>query len=307
MKCIFIILDIKVSYMPMSMEHYRTFYYAARSGSISKAADELYITQPAASRSVKQLEKQIGSPLLFRTSKGVKLTREGEILFKYIEQAFNFIETAENKINEIRKLEIGEVKIGISDTLCKHYLLPYLEVFNRDYPGVKIHVTNPTTTRIIELLKRGKIDLGIVNLPVEDDRLEIKKGFELQDCFVAGEKYGYLADREILVSELVKYPLLLLERESNTRLYIDRYFKEHGLEVIPEIELGNIDLLVQFAKIGLGISCVIRNFVNDELQKSTLFEIRLKEKIPPRNAGIVYLKDVPLSYTARKFINLLGY
>lgn len=292
--------------MLMNMEHYRTFYYAARMGSISKAAEELFITQPAVSRSIKQLENRIGSSLFFRTSKGVRLTREGEILFQYIEQAFNFIDTAEKKINEIQNMEIGEVRIGISDTLCKHYLLPYLDNFNKEYPGIKIRVTNPTTLKIIDLLKKGKIDFGIVNLPVEDEQLVIKKGFALQDCFVAGEKYKHLAENVISVKELENYPVLLLEQESNTRLYIDRYFRENSVEISPDIELGNIDLLVQFAKIGLGISCVIKNFVIGEIENKLLYEIKLKEKIPPRSVGIVHLKDVPFSLTARKFIELMG-
>lgn len=292
--------------MFINMELYRIFYYTARAGSISRAAEELFISQPAVSQSVKHLEDKLGGQLFFRTSKGVKLTGEGEVLFKYIEQAYNFITAAENKFTEMQNLLNGEIKIGASDTLCKHYLLPYLGSFHKDYPGVKIHVTNRTTPETINLLKKGKVDFGIISLPIEEDNhLIVTEGSSIQDCFVAGENYRELAESDIFLEKLLEYPLLLLEKESNTRRFIDNYAKAYGYEIIPEIELGSIDLLIQFAKYGLGISCVVRDFVINELDGRELFEIRLKEKIPPRKIGIATLKDVPLSAAAKKIINSL--
>ncbi len=289
----------------ISIEHYKAFYYAALTGSISKAAKKLFITQPAASRSIKQLEITIGSPVLFRTSKGVTPTTEGEILFEYVEKALNSINIAEKRIRDLQNMDTGEIRIGISDTLCKHYLMPHLESFNKEFPGIKISVTNPTTPRTIELLKSGKIDFGVVNLPVADTDLEIIKGIELQDCFVCSEKYKFLANISISLDELCNYPILLLEQLSNTRIYLDKYFSDNNCEVSPVMELGNIDLLVEFAKIGIGISSVIKNFVEDDLSTGRLFELNVNPPIPPRNAGIVYLKRTPLPIAAKNFIKRL--
>ena len=290
----------------VSIEHYKAFYYAAKIGSISKAAEKLFITQPAASRSIKQLEKTIGSPVLFRSSKGVSLTSEGKILYEYVEKALNFIDTAEKRIKDIQNMDAGEIRIGISDTLCKHYLMPYLESFNLEFPNIKISVTNPTTPKTIELLKSGKVDFGVINLPVTDSELEIIPGIQLQDCFVCNEKYKFLTDRPVSLEELKMYPMLLLEQLSNTRLFLDKYFKENNCDISPALELGNIDLLVEFAKIGIGISCVIKNFIEDDLNEERLFEVKVNPPIPSRNAGVVYLKNAPLSIAAQKFIKGLS-
>lgn len=299
-------LVIRSDYIVINMELYKIFYFAAKSGSISKAAEKLYITQPAVSQAIKHLESQLGGKVFFRTPRGVVLTEEGKILYKYIEQAYNFIMTAENKFLEMQNLMNGEIKIGASDTLCKYYLLPYLSQFHSDYPNIKIQVTNRITQETISLLKVGKVDLGIINLPINNDKkLIIKEVFPVQDCFVCGDKYKDLSESPISLNKLLEYPILLLDKGSTTRKFLDEFIESQGVNITPEIELGSIDLLVSFAKIGLGISCVVKDFVKDELDSSNLHEIKLIEKIPKRNIGIITLKDVPLSNAAKKFIELL--
>ncbi len=289
----------------MNLELYKTFYFIAKRGSISRAAEHLYITQPAVSRAIKQLEAEMDCMLFSRTPKGVKLTREGEILYQYMDQAFNFIAAAEKKISDFKNLLSGEVRIGVSDTLCKHYLVPYLKLFKTLHPAIKIHVICPTTPGIISLLKSGRIDFGIINMPYTDEQLVFKSLMRVQDCFVTGEKYKHLSIKMQPVSELVRYPLLLLERNSNSRLYIDRYFKDNSITAVPDFELGNMDLLIHFAKYDFGIACVIRNFIKDELTKGGLYEIKPIESIPPRAIGATWLKDVPLSFAANELIGHL--
>lgn len=291
----------------MNLELYRSFYFIANYGSISKAAEHLYITQPAVSRAIRQLEDELGCTLFSRTPKGVKLTGEGEILYQYVKQAFNFLWTAEKKINDIKNLLSGEVRIGVSDTLCKHYLVPYLKLFNTLHPAININVICPTTPGIISLLKAGKIDFGIINMPFDDEELNFKSIMEIQDCFVTGEKYKHLHHQMQHLSEIAKHPILLLEKNSNSRLYIDKYFTNNSLSVIPAFELGNIDLLVHFARFDFGIACVIRNFIKEDLDSGRLYEIKPIEKIPPRSIGVAWLKDVPLSAASTELINLLDY
>jgi DNA-binding transcriptional LysR family regulator len=286
----------------MNMELYRTFYFVAKCGSISKASEQLYITQPAVSRAIRQLEDALDCPLFVRTSKGVKLTQEGEILSGYVEQAFSFISLGERKVSDVRNLLSGEIRIGASDTICKHYLTPFLKLFNTLHPQIRIHVICPTTPVIISLLKAGKIDIGIINLPYEDENLESKSILDIQDCFVGGQKYRHLSNKLLPLSEIVGNPMLLLERGSNSRQYLDRYFKAHDVTVVPDFELGNMDLLVNFAKYDFGIACVIRNFVEEELESGKLFEIRPIEKLPARSLGVVWLKDSLLSKASEELI-----
>jgi DNA-binding transcriptional LysR family regulator len=287
----------------MNMELYRTFYFVAKCGSISKASEQLYITQPAVSRAIRQLEDALDCPLFVRTSKGVKLTQEGEILSGYVEQAFSFISLGERKVSDVRNLLSGEIRIGASDTICKHYLTPFLKLFNTLHPQIRIHVICPTTPVIISLLKAGKIDIGIINLPYEDESLESKSILDIQDCFVGGQKYRHLSNKLLPLKEITGNPMLLLERGSNSRQYLDRYFKAQAVTVVPDFELGNMDLLVNFAKYDFGIACVIRNFVEEELESGKLFEIRPIEKLPARSLGVVWLKDSLLSKASEELIS----
>lgn len=291
----------------MNLELYKAFFYTVKYGTISKASEHMYITQPAVSRSIQQLEDSLKCSLFFRTSKGVRLTPEGELLYKYIEQAFNFISAGESKINEVINLLAGEVRIGVSDTICKYYLIPYLKLFRTLHPAVKIQVICPTTPMIIQLLKTGKIDFGIINLPYSDDSLNFQDILKVQDCFVAGEKYKDLSRQMQHLHEIVKQPMILLEKSSNSRSHIDSYFKANNLSVIPDLELGNIDLLTQFAKYDFGIACVIKNFIQEELDNQNLYEIKPIEKIPPRSIGVTWLKNVPLSSAAKVLISNLDY
>lgn len=273
---------------------------------MTKASENLFTTQPAVSRSIRRLEAQVGHPLFVRTARGVVLTTEGKILYKYSQRIFQSLAAADKEIRSVHSLLEGEIRIGISATLCKHYLMDYLNLFNQEYPGIVIRVTNPTTPEIIQLMKSEQIDIGIVNLPIIDNDLVSKELLQLEDCFVVGTRYKELAAQDpLLLSELGKYPLLMLEKRSNTRKHVDRYFQEHGIRFEPEFELGNLDLLAQFAINGLGVACLIKNFVQKELEEGLLFQLPMKETIPPRFIRVSYLKDLPLSPAAAKFLDLL--
>lgn len=288
-----------------NMEWYRAFYFAAKWGSLSKAAEELCITQPAVSHSIKQLESRLGGLLFFRTSRGVKLTTERGVLFKYVEQAYHFLETGESKIAEMQQLISGEIKIGAGDTLCKHYLLPFLSSFHIAYPEIKIQVTNRTSRETVELLKQGKIDFGIVNLPLNDKQLRIRESIEIHDCFVVGGIYKELAEKPISWAELSSYPVIMLEKGSSSRAFIDHFAESQGTVLRPEIELGSLDLLLQFAQAGFGVACIVRDFARDELEQGQVAELLLKNPIPPRKVGLITLNDVPVSAAARRLLDML--
>ncbi|WP_152391683.1 LysR family transcriptional regulator [Paenibacillus guangzhouensis] len=291
--------------MIQNMELYQVFYMTAKAGSLSRAAVELCITQPAVTHAIKQLEAKLGVQLFFRTSKGVRLTVDGQVLFTYIEQAYHFILNGERKMAEIQQLGEGEVKIGAGDTLCRHYLLPHLQTFHEAYPQIKIQVTNRTTREIIGLLKEGKIDIGIVNLPITDHQVEVQESVVIHDCFVAGEAFKQLAASPISLEYLLEHPIIFLEQGSSTRAYVDQFVASHGLVMKPEIELGSVDLLVEFARSGFGVACVTREFIAAELSNQTLYEIQLRTPIPPRRVGIIKLRSTPLPAAAKQIYEML--
>ncbi|MFB9280110.1 LysR family transcriptional regulator [Cohnella cellulosilytica] len=291
--------------MEMNTEWYRVFYRTALCGSLSKAAEALHITQPAVSHTIKQLERQLGTPLFFRTPKGVVPTHEGKALFVYLDQEFRMMEAGEKKLAEMRDLESGEIHIGASDTLCKHYLLPYLREYRKAYPKVRIHVTNRTTDETLALLRNGHIDFGIVNLPVDDDKVDVRESLTLHECLIADAAFSPDGGKSLTLAELRRYPLILLESGGSIRRFLDRYASSHGAALNPELELGSIDLIVQFVRSGFGLAFAAREFVREELASGQIVEVPLLPSPPPRRIGIVTLKGTPLSAASQRFISLL--
>lgn len=288
--------------MEQNFEHYKVFYHVAKEGQISKAAMKLFISQPAVSQSIKALEKNLGGKLFIRTPKGVVLTTEGKYLYEYVEKAYSYLSSGERKFKELQNLEGGEIRIGASDTLCSHYLLSYLEAFHKEHPKVKIHVYNKTTYEIIDLLKKGEVDLGFINLPIQlDSSLEVTSVETLQDCFICGSKYKDDLINPVSLENLSKYPLLLLEKGTSMRKFIDEIFIKNEIDCEPEFELGSIDLLVKFASAGFGVSFVTKNFVKGELEREEVFIVDTVEELPRRAIGMVKIVDRALTNAAENF------
>lgn len=287
------------------MDLYKVFCKVGKCKSFSKAAKELYMTQPAISQSIMQLERELDIRLFTRTAKGVNLTNEGKGLFEYVTAAMNLIEVGEEKLLEAKNLMVGDLKIGVGDTISRFYLLPYLEEFHKKHPNIKFKITNSTTLELCDILKSGEIDIAICNLPIQDTALEVIKCIDIHDIFVCGEKYKDIVSKNLSFKELAKFPLILLEPTSNSRKYVQRYMLSKGVKITPEIELGSHDLLLEFAKINLGIACVTKEFSNEYLKNGIVHEINTIEEIPKRNIGICFLKSVSLSPASTRFVEIL--
>lgn len=292
--------------MNIRLEQYKIFNAVSKSKSFSKAAQSLFMTQSAVSQAIKQLETSIDTVLFKRTSKGVELTQAGVILYKYTSSAFELLETGLIKIDSLKSLDYGELKIGASDTISAHYLLPLLETFHKLYPNIKIKIINRVTSETIELLKNGKIDIAFVNLPIQDDSLEIVKCMTVHDIFVAGNDFKDLKNKTFSREDIAKMPLILLESKSNSRKYIDKVFLESGQILNASIELGAHELLLQLAKINLGVSCVIKEFSEQYLANNFVFEVRQKNPIPVRGIAYCYSKNLHLSPSMQKLMSFLN-
>ncbi|MCJ8009349.1 LysR family transcriptional regulator [Lederbergia wuyishanensis] len=291
--------------MASKLDLYKIFCVVGKRKSFSQAAKELYMTQPAVSQAIMQLERELDTRLFNRTPKGVSLTDEGTILFEYANSAINLIEAGEEKLLEFKNLTAGELKIGVGDTISRHFLLPYLEAFHNHYPNIKFKMVNGTTTEICTLLKSGEVDIGVCNFPLEDPALELKPCIDIHDIFVCGEKFKYLLSKPLSLEELVKLPLIMLEPKSNSRMYVEDYLISKGIKMSPEFELGSHDLLLEFAKINLGIACVTKEFSLKDLEERNVWKIPVIEEIPSRSIGVCYLKSVPLSPASNKFVKII--
>ncbi|MDD6039329.1 MAG: LysR family transcriptional regulator [bacterium] len=276
--------------MEQNLSSYRIFYSVANNGNISKAAHELYISQPAVSKAVRKLEEEVGCQLFLRSSRGVKLTDEGQILYDSVKTAFEALLSGEEKLKQHLELGIGQLRIGVSSTLCKFVLLPYLKEFIHSNPHIRISISCQSSDETLQMLEADQIDLGLVGKPDHLHQLQFDFVEEVEDIFVATEDYLHNLRLRGVDDEhfFEQSTLMLLEQSNLSRRYIDQYFLEHHLTLTDIIEVSNMDLLIDFAKIGVGIACVIRRFVDTELKKKTLIELPLPAKVPSREIGFIY-------------------
>lgn len=290
----------------VNFEYYKVFYFVAKLNSITHAAEELFISQPAVSQIIKQLENSLGGNLFYRTSKGVRLTPEGEVLYTYISRGYEYMALGESKFKELLTLETGEIRIGASDMTLEFYLLPYLEEFHKLYPKVRVKVTNVPTPETIEYLKNGKIDFGIVSEPVKEYvGIRVMPVCDIEDVFIANSGFYELKDRNVELKELENYPIICLENNTSTRKYVDDFLRQEGVSLNPEFELATSDLIVQFAARSLGVGCVVRNFAEKLIENGELFELSLKPHIPKRSICIVTQDKIPISPASKKLLELL--
>ena len=291
--------------MDINYELYKVFYHVANTLSFSEASKQLFISQSAVSQSIKVLEKKLNQTLFIRSTKRVQLTPEGEILLKHIEPAINLIQKGENQLLEANTLNGGQLRIGASDTICRYFLIPYLQQFHIQYPNVHIKVTNQTSIECAHLLESGQVDFIVTNYPNSglSNSQTIRTIREFTDVFVANRQHFPLEDKVFTLKELQDYPILMLTRKSTTSEFLHKMFQRSRLDLVPEIELSSNDLLIDLARIGLGIAFV-PDFCIPEHDKD-LFILKLHEQLPPRQLVVAYNENLPVSQAAKQFIGML--
>lgn len=292
--------------MDINFELYKVFYYVAKTLSFSEASKKLFISQSAVSQSIKTLEKRLNQTLFIRSTKKVRLTKEGELLFKHIEPAVNLIIRGESQILEAGSLKGGQLRIGASDTICRYFLVPYLNKFHQKYPGIHIKVMNGTSVRCVDLLENNEVDLIIANSP--NARLssisDVVPIVEFSDVFIANqEAFPELAKHTLSLGELQAYPLLMLEQHATTSQFLHKLFLKNHLDLAPAIELSSNDLLIDLAKIGLGIAFVPDFCVRE--RHEDIFTLKLSESLPKRKLVAAYNGQFFLLGAAKEFLNML--
>ncbi|HIT34851.1 MAG TPA: LysR family transcriptional regulator [Candidatus Faecousia intestinigallinarum] len=291
--------------MSMDLSLYRIFLAVAEEESFVRAAARLYLTQPAVSQAVQRMEKQADTKLFVRSRRGVQLTSEGKILYEHASAAMAMLEAGERQLGRVQSLEAGMLHLGAADTITKEFLLPYLRAFRELHPGIQLQVTNRTSVELVQKVLTGKVDMAIVNLPVQNSRLRVQPILEVHDIFVAGPAFAHLRGKTLTPAELAALPLAMLERASNSRRYVEDYFSRQGVKLAPQIELGAHGLLPDFAAIGFGLSCVVQELCPRELEEGTVFPVALQPPIPPRSVGACWLAAMELPPAAREFLRLL--
>lgn len=285
-------------------EWYRIFLYAAQSGNLTKAGQLLHMTQPSVSYAIKQLEEALGITLFDRLSKGVRLTPEGEQLYEHVQLAFAQLELAEQQVQELKQFKAGQIRIGANGAITKNILLPKLDQFHAEYPQIRIKLVQDKTSLIVKHMKQGVIDIGFIHLPLQDSELVIKKISPLKNCFVVGKRYEQLAAQIVSAEQLLNIPLLMLSAGSSTRSFVEQWFSMQGYTAHADIELNSLEMLAAFAERGYGAAFVPKSFVEEELEKGSLLELRTSVPLPDRELGIAVRKDSSLSLPTAKFLEL---
>ena len=328
---------------------YRVFLAVAETGSISRAAEVLFISQPAVSKSISNLESTLSVHLIDRSSRGARLTEQGKLLYEHLRPAFDSIRTAEDEIRQGNELGIGELRIGASTSLCRNILLGYLSSFIREYPHIKVSLACHSTLTTVKQLDEGRIDLGLICETVLPERLSYHPLQEIHDIFVVNPSYlehlyirEQAAERDInnpwlfsgnltsLLSTkqppvyedetdtsgealltampaqeiLEKCNLMLLEKGNITRNHLDHYFFQQNIQPGQVLDVNNMDLLIDFAKIGMGVSSVVKEFAMDAISGGSLVELPMEPPVSPRTVGFSVNTQRKPSPSLQKFLDL---
>ncbi len=290
----------------MNYDWWKIFYEIACAKSISKASDILHISQPALTKQIQNLENYLNSKLFIRTQKGVLLTSVGERILKDVKNGLNALELAEKKINSLNNLTEGTIRLGISTTLAKSFLMPYIRAFHQKHSKIVFEISTDPTSTLKKELKRGHLDFIIAKFPLKiNDDLEYIKINYLHDIFIVSKDYQELINKSVSLQELANYPILLQKQPSSSRDYIEDYCSKNNIKLKSIMEIASSNLLIDFAKIGYGIGVVTKEYVQKELEKEELFEINIEPQIKKREFGIIMLKDNYLSKSSNEFINTL--
>ncbi len=292
----------------INLDLYRVFYTVAKCGSLTKASEELYISQPAVSQAIKNLETQLGGKLFNRVSRGMELTETGgRQIFEIVERAIKLLDSAESKFKESKNIATGVLRISAGDIYVKHFLMRYIKKFHELYPNVVITFKDCTTKETLERIKTGKADIGMVSLPISDDDVLLTgQTGVIEDIFVATNKFSELFDSIIDLRDLPDYPIIMLDNSTSSTKEITSFLAKHGITLTPEFEAGSVELIIEMAKNGMGIACVPRRYVLEELARKELYEVKVSPNLPTRATGVVLNKDVSThSFALKEFVKVL--
>lgn len=291
--------------MNINLELYKTFYYVAKNENISRASNELSISQPAISKAIKTLEEKLNTNLFIRKRDGMELTEAGEAFYKKIKDAMELISSAENDLEVITSMESGSINIGASKTILHEFLMPYIKDFHKKYPKINIRIFTDKTSDLINKLKMGIIDVIFTNmpygLPVNFDSIKM---LTLHDCLACNNSFEYLKGKKLNKKDLSKLPLLVLTKGATTRIRLDDYCAENNIEIHPEMEFGSNTLIKEFTESGFGIGLLTEEHIKKELETGELFKLNLEILLSEKYLGMVWNKENK-SLVAKNFIKYI--
>ena len=289
--------------MDVSYDYYRIFYYVAKCGNLSQAAKQLLNNQPNLTRSIKNLEAALGCTLFSRTNRGVRLTPEGEQLYRHVRIAVEQLEAGEAELRQSRALQTGTVFLAASEGALRCLLLPVLESFRARYPGVRLRISNYSTPQAIAALRETTADFAIVTTPVLHAASYVQTNIRrIQEVAVCAPTFRDLLGRKITLEELRAHPLITLGADTQSYSLYAGFFAAHGLPFRPDIEAFTADQILPMVESGLGVGILPQDFIRPSDHVCVL---DLATPLPPRSVCLVKRKDQPLSVAARELEKMI--
>ncbi len=284
---------------------YRVFYEVAKYSSISTAAKSMYLSQPAISKSIKNLETELGTTLFYRTLNGIVLTEKGKELFIYVEEAFNNIRLAEKKMLENKNLEKGTLAIGIRSHIASFYLIDKIIEYHKRYPKIEITIINRPSNELLKLLNDNKIDfiIDISSYKDELDSYDVKDLGNLEHCFVVLNNENILPNKiEYTLSDLKNAPLILPVNHSSHRKILNQFAKDNNIKFQNVLSIETSELLYDFVKRGVGVGYILKNMIINDVENGLLKIINIKEKLPKVNLKLICMEK-RLTEASHRFIS----
>ena len=287
----------------MDFDYYRIFYYVGKYKSVTLAAQELFTSQPAVTRTIKNLEHDLGCRLFIRSKKGMELTREGEVLFEYASASFNQLEKGEAEVRKNTSSKEGRITIGATVTALDEFLFRFIKAFHENNPNIKFKIVSESTNKTIDKLRNGVIDVALVTSPCETYQdVDYFTIGEFENIVCAGQSYKYLNEKENSITILQDHPFIAMSDKTQLREYTDHIFLSNGIPVNPSIEVDSAGLLIPFIRNNLGLSIVPTSLAKHSLEKEEVIKLNIKEQLPKRHVYMITSKVLPLSNATKIFI-----
>lgn len=290
----------------IDFELYKIFYTVGKYSNITRASEALFISQPAVTMSIKKLEELLNTTLFVRNKRGVTLTTEGKVLYEYVASAMENIKIGENRLSSLKALETGNIRIGIGSTLTKHFLVKYLEAFHKKYPKITINIDTSMTSEILKKLNDGKLDIAIIANDTDNFKdFNVNFSKDLNYSFVCNKNYPDLIGKKLSLKDINSYPLLLQHPDSNSRKILNAFAEKNDVKLSSDMELSSHSLVIEFAKIGLGVGFTAEEFIQDQLKVGELFKVNVQPSFPKQKLLVLTKKDYLPSFSTQKFIDII--
>jgi len=294
--------------MTISHDYYRVFFRVAEYGNITIAAREMFLAQSTVSRTIQNLENELGCVLFERTTHGVSLTDEGAILYHHLKSAYEHITVAEERLDSIRSLNEGVLRIGASELTLEYYLIPYLERLKREYPKICIRVSYSNPAIAVSHLNSRLLDVAVLAGPFLDNesvkRVPLSGGI-IDYVLLAGNGFSELQSTTVNVHDLRDYPFVSMEKGMGVRTYADRLAEQNGFKLRPESEVGSMPLLISLVQINMGLAFIPEPHSRIPISDGLVFSVNLCQKLPQASIEVLTCKDTPRNRVLDRFIDML--